>query len=409
MGISLMTRNGMLAALVCTISVTSAHAAQDITRGVSLGPGLRMETAIQGKAEYTDNKYWTADNEESALGLFLLPELTVNYVQSAGEYSLQYRGEMGEYDTSSRDDYFDHKLSFIGSYSPLTKHRFGLGINYRAEHDDFGTSRTSGITAIDDRELDEWDQIDGVARYTYGAPDATLNWHVRAVFLDKSYDTNRTDPLNPATGTRFLDHTSNGFGGGLAYRISPRTQAILDLERRDIQYDVDSVASFDGTRQQALIGLRWEATAKTSGEFLIGSFSRDFDDAAREDVSGASWRGRIFWALKSYSTVIFTTGQETHEQYLQGEDVITEEYLNVDWRHDWTTTVHSEISIGLHDQVYEGIGRSDDVMKWYAGLDVDMAPRYLLTFGYRYIDRESNLNNFDFNRGALQLGVKATF
>ena len=403
-------RNWVLGLVSTAIAFPGAVFSQDRElRGVSLGPGMRLETAIEGRTEFTDNKYWTSQDEVDAFGVLLLPEINLSYVQSAGEYQLRYQGELAEYDTTSRDDYFDHLLSFEGDYQPLTRHGFGLEVNYRGDHDDFGTSRTSGIVAVNDRYLDEWDQFDGAVRYTYGAPSATLNWHLRGVFKDKEYDTNRIDPLDPTTGTRFLDHSSNGFGGGLSYTISPRTKAIVDLEHREIDYKTDFTSSFDGSYEIALVGVRWEASGKTAGEFLVGGFSREFDDSARDDVSGVSWQGRVLWALRSYSTVIFQTGQRSQEHYLLGENLISVEYLDVEWRHDWTATVHSNFGLGIQEHDFEGITRTDDLLLWSAGLEVEMAPRYLLSLGYKYIDRESSATIFDLDRSTVLLSLKATF
>lgn len=380
-------------------------------QGVALGPGMRLEATVEGQTAYTDNFYRTNTNEEDAWSYLLLPGMELTYRQDTGGVRVGYAGEMAEHDTRSKDDYFDHKLYLESDYRPMTRHEFRFNFDYLDEHDELGTSRTSGLQAVNNRELDQWTRVNAQARYTYGAPTARFNWHIRGLIRDKEYDTNRVDTQNPAAGTRFLDHSANGFGAGMVISISPRTKAVFDLEHREIAYDVDSNPSFDGEFQRYLLGVRWQATAKTTGEFLVGQYERSFDDSARNDVDNFSWEARVTWAPVNYSTFQLKTGRTAYENFQLGEDFVESDYFELVWRHDWRSTIHTEIGGNISDFNFEGTNpqREDENTAWFANLEVEVAPRYLISFGYTLHERDSSIAAAQYDRNSGVISLKATF
>ncbi|MGH7461694.1 MAG: outer membrane beta-barrel protein, partial [Longimicrobiales bacterium] len=277
--------------------------------GMRLAPGVRLEPAIGTRLSFTDNAYRTDAEKTDAAGLVVDPSLVLAYSPSHGKYRLGYEGQVGAFDTSDQDNYTDSQFYLTGMLTPLLRHRVDFDLRYKDGHDPFGTNRTQGQPAIRDRELDRWNETGVAGKYTFGHGEATLNLYGRAGLLDKEYKTNREDSFGAGSGTRYLDYGSTLIGGGVIYRLTAKTRLVLDLEQQDIDYDLEfPTGSFDGDSQRALLGARWIATAKTSGEFLLGYYARNFDDNGRTDVSGVDWQVRVDWAARPRSLFSLTSG-----------------------------------------------------------------------------------------------------
>lgn len=383
----------------------SAGAQDHAGTGIGLAPGVRVEPALGARVWFTDNMYRSNDNEADATALIVNPAVVLAYKPSYGKYRLGFEGEAARFDTVDEDNYFDSLVFLTGDLQPLSRHRFEFDTRYKHGHDAFGTNRTQGQSALRDRELDIWEEVALSGKYTFGQSDAALNLYGRAGVTDKEYDTNRQEASNPALGTRFLDYGSTMLGGGVIYRLSAKTRVVLDLEHQDFDYDLDATPSFDGESQRALVGLRWLATAKTSGEALVGYYARNFDDAGREDVSGIGWQARVNWQPRPRSGFAFTTGRFVRETYLLGENFIDEQFVQLDWRQDWTERLYSETELGYVRHRFEGTARDDDSAALKAALSYRLTRRMTAKGGFEHSFRDSSATSLDFERNVIFAGL----
>lgn len=373
--------------------------------GVGLGPGLRLEAGLGSRLWFTDNMYRSDGDETDAMGMIVDPSAAVVYSRSHGQYRLGYEGQAASFDTVDEDNYFDSQVFLTGDLQPLSRHRVEFDARYKHGHDSFGSNRTEGQSALVDRELDIWDETGLALKYTFGQREAMLNLYARAGVTDKEYDTNRTAPANPAFGTRFLDYGAALVGGGVIYRLSAKTRVVLDLEQQELDYDTDFTPAFDGDSQRALVGLRWLATAKTSGEALIGYYARNFDDSAREDVSGIDWQVRVDWLPRSRSRLSLTTGRLVRETYLLGEDFINEQYLQLGWRQDWSRRLYSETELGFFRHQFEGTARDDDSLAGRATMYYRLTRRLTAKGGIEHSNRDSSASSLDYDRNVIFTGL----
>jgi len=393
------------AAVVASMMMAGAAGAQEgAGTGVGLAPGMRLEAGLGSRLWFTDNMYRSDDNETDAMGVVIDPSAAVVYSPAYGKYTLGYEGQAASYDTVDEDNYFDSQVFLTGDLQPLSRHRFEFDARYKHGHDAFGSNRTEGLT-LRDRELDIWDETGLALKYTFGQREAMLNLYARAGITDKEYDTNRTEPSNPAFGTRFLDYGATLLGGGVIYRLSAKTRLVLDLEQQELDYDLDFTPAFDGDLQRALVGLRWLATAKTSGEALVGYYARNFDDNAREDVSGIDWQVRVDWLPRSRSRLSLTTGRLVRETYLLGEDFIYEQYLQLGWRQDWSQRLYSETELGYFQHQFEGTARDDDSLAGRATVYYRLTRRLTAKGGIEHSNRDSSATSLDYDRNVIFTGL----
>ncbi|HSW11572.1 MAG TPA: outer membrane beta-barrel protein [Solimonas sp.] len=398
---SALAATGLL--LICGAAV--AQDGEVSGSGIGIAPGLRLEPSVKSQLWFTDNMYRSDDNETDAMGLIVEPAAVLAYSPSYGRYRLGFLGEAASFDTVDEDNYFDSQLFLTGDLRPLLRHRFEFDARYEHGHDAFGTNRTQGQAALRDREMDIWDETGLTVKYIFGQSEALLNLYGRAGITGKEYDTNRQDPVNPALGTRFLDHDSTLIGGGVIYRLSAKTRFVVDVEQKDIDYDIESTPSFDGDSQRALLGVRWLATAKTSGEAMVGYYARNFDDDGREDVSGIDWQVRVDWRPRLRSNFTLTTGRFVRETFLLGEDFINEQYAQLGWRQDWSERLYSETELGYFQHKFEGTSRDDDTVALRSALYYRMTRRITAKGGFEHTTRDSSTTSLDFQRNVLFTGL----
>lgn len=372
-------------------------------------PGVRLEPTVGARLWFTDNMYRTANDEADASALIVDPAVVLSYAPSNDRYRLGYQGQFAAHDTNSKDNYADSELFLTGDIRALARHRFEFDARYKHGHDALGSNRTQGVAGSEDRDLDIWNESGVSGKYTFGQPDATLNLYARAGFADKEYKTNREDPLNPATGTRFLDYGSVLLGGGVIYRLSAKTRLVLDLEQQDIDYDLDASPSFDGDSERALIGVRWLATAKTAGEVMVGHYARNFDAAGRTDVAGFDWQARVNWAPRVASQFTFTTGRLIRETYLLGESFVNEEYAKLGWRQDWSERLYSDAELLFFKDKFEGTAREDDSVGLASAVYYRMSRRTTAKAGLEHYNRDSSANSLDYKRNVIYTGFDVVF
>lgn len=391
-----------LALAIGTAAMSLGVSAQDDDEsGIGLGPGLRLQPALGTEVWYTDNRFYTDGDEISETGLRFDPSLILSYAPSSGVYKAGYKGQI---DPIIEDDYDDHEFFVTADARPLLRHRFEFDARHKEGHDALGLFRTEGTTASDPEapNLDEWESQNVGGQYTFGAPEARINVSLRGAVGSREYQTNRDI-------TQFLDHDSTTYGAGATMRVGARTQLVLDYQHQEFDYDVNSTPSFDSKLDRILTGLRWMATAKTSGEVLVGFFDRNFDSDAREDADGVDWRARINWQPASRSLFTLTTGRGIEETFLLGEDFLNDEYAELTWRQDWTQRFHSRTVVGLHQLEYEGLDRDDETLVGGVSLFYQISRHVTVKGGFRLANRDSSATNLDYERYVLFQGFEFEF
>lgn len=384
---------------------TGAAIAQDNidneAAGIGLGPGLRLLPKLGTEVWHTDNRFRSEADEVSETGLRLLPEAVLRYTPSIGIAQLGYKGVI---DPVVEDDYNDRTFFAGVDLRPLLRHRFEADARYRYGHDPLGLSRTDNVPNPEDLDLDEWEDNHLGAQYTFGAPEARINLSVRGQVYDREYQTNRDQ------GTAFLDYEADTLGAGASYRIGPKTQLVLDYERLETDYDLDAAPSLDSQTDRYLIGVRWVATAKTTGELLVGFFEREFDDPARVKTDGVDWRARVAWVPASRSRLTLTTGRLLRETFfVVGENFLNTQFYDLSWRQDWSARVYTDAKVAVIESEYEGTIRDDDTLSFGATVFFELSRNVTVKAGAEFTDRDSTVNTSDFDRYELFQGFEFVF
>ena len=370
------------------------------------GLGGRFHGATELLAEYTDNFFRQPNDRprRSATGFILKPG--INYISAAPRFRFHggIGGAFGIYTLpGNADDYRDLHGTAGVNWLIADRHALAYNAVVRKGHDPFGTDRTAN-TPLENRSLDRWDQENYNLLYKYGTPRGAFDIETRGFAIKKAYRTNRDE--SPTTGTRFLDYDTEGGQATLFYNYSPKTKGILDFY--GAHHDYVENPGRGGNEYRIRGGIRWLATAKTSGDARIGYVTRDFRSPTRPTFHGLDWLVSAAWSPTSYRLFVLKTGRASVPSY-NTAGFIDFKHANLEWREEWAQRFNTRLGVGYQDSRFVGTPRDD------RGYTASVRAEYLVVrsvvlFGaYDYFRRNSNDDPFDYDKNTASLGVRVSY
>ncbi|MGH1373382.1 MAG: outer membrane beta-barrel protein [Cellvibrionaceae bacterium] len=359
--------------------------------------------AIGLDQRYDDNIFSQASDEQESWVTVLTPSVQASADLGSVELELAYQHAAGIYENSSDDNYNDNAVSAALSWELNHRNQLDLSTTYNDGHEDRGTgfSQGAGAGAID--EPDTFEEVTVDAQYAYGGETS----RGRLVLDISNYSKEFT---NHRTTTRGRDRDDLATGATFLWRVGGKTDVLAEVKRTDIDYVSDpastagSFDTLDSTATKYLVGVTWEATAKTQGSIKVGQEKKDFDDSDRDDFSGTSWEVGIQYSPKTYSILSLNTAREARETNGTGSFIDAEDY-GINWQHSWTDSLTSTLFYSFSEESYEDdiTGREDEISGYGLRLDYNMRRWLDLGLSAVYNERDSNLDSFDYERNQVTL------
>jgi polysaccharide biosynthesis protein VpsM len=367
-----------------------------------LAEGTRLSMSLQAGATYTSNFFYaTSPREESATGLQVEPAATLTHVLPRFKFLVGADAEFGMFDLpGSVDDYEDYRIKLGSEWQPAMRHRFTFGSALRYDHDPFGTERTEN-TPLENREIDEWREPRMDVEYRWGLPHDRYNIEIRGFASDKEYSNNREV-------TQFLDHQLLNAQLLLFYNIGPKTSVFLNFADQRAYYPNVAPNAFDrgSNTLRYLVGARWLATAKTSGDVRIGYVDRNPRDPDRDDFQRLDWRADVAWSPRAVRELRLTTGRSSQESFLNTVDFINNRYVAVEWIEQWTPRFQSRLSGRYVDSQFVGSAREDDFIGFALGATYKATRGLSLLAFASNGERDSEIEFANYDRFYAYLGAR---
>ena len=381
------------AAISCSTSVSALEPVS-----YTDGP-LQVIPQVSAQFGYDDNIFSTETDEVSSTQLIVTPSVEFKAEQGLNEYSVNYQLSNGTYQDSTSDNFTDHELTGRAYFDFNIRNRLELLAGYLDSHEDRGSGLTQGLNATVNDVPIEFHVASGQAAYEYGGQDAKGRIRLVLGVQDREHDNFRAltaerDRKNIISRATFY------------YRVLPRTSLLFEISHEDIDYDL-STSTLDSDEQKYLVGVQWEATAKTEGTFRIGYSEKNFDSDTRVDDDGISWELGMRWSPRSYSVVDIATSKEAEETDSVG-NFIDRTRLNVQWTHAWSDLWRSRVFYDFTDDEFISDDRDDELTSFGFGVDYEM--RRWLNFGldYIYSERDSNDAGLDFEKNTIFITVQGS-
>jgi len=299
-------------------------------------------------------------------------------------YRLTYAIEDGTYDHNQAEDYTDHTLTAEAILELNSKHRLNITSQYLREHEDRG-SNNSGTGDKPSEYTDK--RIE--ATYRYGAEGAIGNVELTGSYLDHQF--NNFKSINEGR-----NRENARFGATFYYRVAPKTSGLLELRYEDIDYSL-STSTLDSVETKYLLGVQWDATAKTSGTAKVGYMEKSYDSAVRKDQDGLSWEVSARWSPLTYSVFDISATQE-FEEASGNEDAIDSQVLSLSWTHAWNDRFSTNMMLSRMDEEYSGISRTDETDTFVLSANYELQRWLSVNLAVTNTDKSSNISTEAYDR-----------
>ena len=364
--------------------------------GIPVGP-LTVYPGIDLALGHDDNLFLRPTNTKSSSFTVISPYVRAEAKPGPHKFDATLRVDDGRYWSSRNDDYLDYSL--LGNGDMVLSGRAGLKLRaeYRHAHDPRGSTDRTASAAPD--EYDNYG-IDGVFRY--GAPGARGRIEINAGAFARRYTNNEAT-------TAASDRDTTGLGGTFYWRVMPRTELLAQLTHTDVNYKL-ATSTQDSTENRFLVGVKWEATAATTGTAKFGRQKKSFDSAGRQDFSDSSWDVGVRWSPLTYSVFDFITSRQPRESTGVGDAVVGTSY-SVTWSHAWSSRLRTQALTSFRNDEYTGTtgaGRKDDITTFGLKVDYDFRRWLRLGAAATHDERDSNGVNLNYKRNLLLFTVGAT-
>ena len=410
-----MTYQTKMQALYCSLSMLilsiTGHAnlyAQQYEEAASIEfGGFDIVPTVDLGINYDDNLTQTNAQKIDSWSRLVSPNVTFQTQFAANTFQLGYRLRNESFFSSQADNYTDHFLLADLALEFNVRHRLDTSIEFEDGHDQRGSNFSIG-SGQNLSEPDQYKQFQFDAIYSYGAFNADGRLEAKFNLRELNYDIN-------TPRYRARDRQMATLSGTFYYRVGATLDATFDLRRTDIDYRfaLNALNPLDSVVHEYLVGLKWEATAKTSGFVKIGYEEKDFASSSREDFSGFDWAAGVTWQPTEYASIDFVTSADTDETNGEG-NFIRGRTHSVDWRHEWLRRLRSSVRIGWNDNRYEGQLidgfdiRSDDNFSFRMAGYYQFRRWLNFEVSYRYSQRDSNRNAIEFDRNQLMFNALIT-
>lgn len=370
--------------------------------GLHIGPFRVLPTAGLSFG-YESNVALQDRNAKSANFSRFSPGVRLETGGERNLLSFTYTGEYQRYSGSSQDNYRDSRFGVDWFYNPVLRHAFALDASVRYSHDQRGSAAREGDLALLNLDADRYRTTELGGKYRFGTELSRGQLELEASTGSRTY-------LNNRIYTRFRDYDTDKIGAGFNFRLAPHTSAVLKIDQTRYNYDfdfLDANGSLDNRERHYYVGVRWDATARTTGTVLFGRVRKSFDDPTREDFSGSSWKVGVQWRPRTYSTIDFTANRETDETNGVGDFILRRDYT-AGWSHEWNDRFRTTLDGGFGTERHEPTPRVDDLRFWGVSAAYELQSHLRVGAGYHSYNRDSNVDNLNYDRSLWLLSLEGS-
>lgn len=308
--------------------------------GVNLGSGFAFFPSLRLEYENNSNIYRRHVDEVSS-GIFRARPTFV-LVKDTGQTFMQaaYELEKGLYTADSSNDYLDHFLGLEVDSELNAYHRLDAQASYQMTHDNHGSGLIAGSVLPKVFDLEAYNQFSVEAGYGLGAMESSINSRIYLRHYGKIYK----DLNIPNIESR--NHYKNLIGTNVRLSPGERLGAAADLEYAQIRYyeNMPFGRQREGSNIRLQLGLEWEFSSFTKGEFKLGAAKRTFSQTGFKATKFRPvWEIEIEWEPLEYTKITATTGSENIEAIEIGSH-IEKNKVKLELEHEFTALLKAELS-----------------------------------------------------------------
>ncbi|WBA81497.1 hypothetical protein [Endozoicomonas sp. GU-1] len=315
----------------------SAVAAVEDAGHINLGP-VEMTPMASAGIGYDDNVYREGEGDLADKGS------TVYKLNAEAEFKAQtglstYAATLAARNTSysSQSDANFTDVGVKGDIHQEFNSRNRLDAKF-----DVGRYHDAGSTVNGDidKAAPEYDKTQGSLKYGFGSLEALMRADLFGSYDKKNYNAGGQD-------RKTTEYGATGY-----YQFMPKTSALVEIKERKLDYTQQQNAAYDITSY--LLGLNWEATAKSNGYAKLGRRYRDATGTDRQGYTG--WEVGVSYLPVDYSLIQLST---TRDYGLESDNPAEADFTQgtttrLTWQHQWTGKISTRANYSYSDEEVQG-------------------------------------------------------
>ena len=255
-----------------------------------------------------------------------------------------------------------------------SRNRLDANLAWGQYHDEGST-----IDGDTNKEAPEYNRTQAGLTYGFGSTEAKARIDLFGNYDESDYK---------AGGN---DKNTKEYGATAYYRFMPKTDVLLEIKERKLGY-----SSFDGYDITSyLVGLNWEATAKTTGYAKLGRRTRSAVGVSNENYTG--WEVGVSYMPVDRSVFQLSTSRDYG---LESEDPLSNDFTKgttttLDWKYDATSRISTDVFYTYTNEEVQGntgVTKKDRVINEF-GLSVDWKVRRNATVSMSYTNTDRDESN----------------
>ena len=369
--------------------------------------GVKVSPDVEAGVGYDDNLYRKSNSseplkEKGTTVYSLVPSVEFMIESGMSYYALNLSAERKAFSSESDHDFTDYGADLDLNHEFNSRNRLKLNAGYRVGHD-----QGSAAGGESDREAPEYKQQQAGFNYGFGSTEAMIRIDVFADYDGRDYV--KVGHLTTDSGE---DRKNKNFGATLYYQVMPKTDLLLEAKRRNLTYDNVDDAGYKITSY--LVGVNWDATAKTAGFVKVGHRNRATEVSGVDDEGYTGWEVGVSFMPVDYSLFQLSTSRDYGLESENPSDASFTKGTNVtlNWNHEWTSKLASDVGITYtDDDVQNAVGSTykERTVKTYS-MGVNWKALRNLTVGlnWEYTQRDekakqTGISEDDYKRNAYML------
>lgn len=349
--------------------------------------GFTITPTLNASIGYDDNITTTPSNELSANVYKLAPELKAK--TEFGDFvglDLNTKAEKGVYSGQSFNNYYDYSFGTGLGFRLSSKQSLALNYDFSRSHDPAGSPTAVAVNAIEKYRTNS-----GTLAYKFGNKDSVARLEFAVSGEGKRYKE------QASSGKNF---DSEKIDATVFVGVAPRTEVFVQAIAGE--YDFITVNALDNDDTQAYLGVKWEATAKTTGSVKIGKQEKDYTQRTPKlEQDETVWEAGVKWEPRSYSAFTLDLSRSVGNGNGTTNTALTENAVDrtttaIGWEHKWSDDVKTTTAASLNNEEYLGGTRNGieaDILAFNAGLEFKVERNFTLHMNYSYTDKEAENAN----------------
>jgi hypothetical protein len=193
------------------------------------------------------------------------------------------------------------------------------------------------------------------------------------------------------------------------YEFSPgyRIYANLDANRRD--FAGEGLLDRDSEGFDTRAGVEFLLTPILFGVAEVGYLEQHYENPDLSTASGMSGKASLTWLMTPLMTASFFASRSVSEIASPDQSVRLDTMAGAQFDYEISRNLIASAGVELRHEDFTGIGREDAVLDVDARLDYTPNPYFRLGLSYLYTDRDSNFDDFSFDRHRVMLNVTASY